>query len=91
VAASLDGPLSASGPIPRRNLQEIMIRDPLRGSFGFELELRGPKEALQTEEPDVTEAAIDRIMAFLAGTAASDDELADMLATTGYMGPNNGL
>lgn len=80
VAASLNAPLRAMGPIPNRDQNQLLITSTALGSFGFELEeLQAPQ--LQLQEPSLVEQALERTQALLqASTQADDEVLADSAA-----------
>jgi hypothetical protein len=53
VAASLTAPLKATGPIPNRELNQLIITNTALGSFGFELEEFSAGQLLFDEQSSV--------------------------------------
>lgn len=82
VAASLTGPLAATGPIPNREQNQLIITNTAIGSFGFELEeCSGQQAKLLLDEPSIIEQALERTQSLLQGTIEINDEaLADAAA-----------
>lgn len=78
IAASLGGPLGASGPLPNREQNQLLITSTALGSFGFELEEH--QTQLTLGEPSPVALALDRTQGLLRGTTGTDDELADAVA-----------
>lgn len=80
VAASLEAPLAAMGPIPNRDANQLLITGTAIGSFGFELQALPPQQGNLTESPAVSRALV-HTQALLLGTVSRDDELlADIAA-----------
>lgn len=79
VAGSFSGPLSATGPIPNREQNQLLITNTAIGSFGFELE-EYIADQLPLDHPSPVAQAIDVTRDLLRSTLASDDELADSAA-----------
>ncbi len=79
MAASLAGPLAASGPIPNRDQHQLMITSTAVGSFGFELEEHRTGQLSFGEASPVSQA-LDRTQSLLRGTLGTDDDLADSVA-----------
>lgn len=81
VAASLNAPLAAMGPIPNRDQNQLLITNTAVGSFGFELEeFRAQHLALDVASP--VAIAIDRTQALLQSTLGNDEDLADIASET---------
>ena len=81
VAASLSAPLAAMGPIPNRDLNQLLITNTVVGSFGFELEeFRAQQLALEEESP--VAIALERTQALLQSTLGNDEDLADIASET---------
>ena len=81
VAASLSEPLAAKGPIPNKDLNQLLITNTVLGSFGFELEEYRP-ESLLIEDESAVAIAIEKTQKILEGTTGTDDELADSIVET---------
>jgi hypothetical protein len=80
IAASLDAPLAASGPIRDRAENQLLITGTAVGSFGFELEAAAPTQLLQDQRTNV-ELALDRAITVFNACASEDNEqLADNIA-----------
>ncbi len=80
VAASLSAPLAATGPIPNRDQNQLLITNTAIGSFGFELEeYRAPE---LSEDESTVAVALDRTQSLLQATLGQDDELADIASET---------
>jgi hypothetical protein len=79
VAASLGGPLGASGPLPNREQNQLLITSTALGSFGFELEEHRTGQ-LTLAEPSAVALALARTQELLHGSIGTDDELADSVA-----------
>jgi len=79
LAASLTGPLAASGPIPNRGQHQLLITNTAIGSFGFELEAHRTAQSHESDASTVTQA-LERTLSILRGTQGSDEELADAAA-----------
>jgi len=79
MAASLFGPLAPAGPIPDRNLNQLLITNTALGSFGFEFEEQD--SSLFPEDSPVA-LALEQTQDVLRATVASDEDLADALAGT---------
>ena len=81
VAASLAAPLAATGPIPNRDQNQLLITSTAVGSFGFELEeYRTQQLPFEGESP--VAQALERTRALLQSTQGDDDDLADMASET---------
>ena len=81
LAASFEIDLAATGPIPNRSQNQLLITSTAVGSFGFELE-EHHEDLLPPEEDSVVAQALTKMQELLRGAAAgSDDELTD--AATG--------
>jgi len=76
MAASLDSPLGARGPLPNRELHKMLITSTALGSFGFELEEHRIGQ-LELHEASPMAQALERTHKLLQGTQGTDDELAD--------------
>jgi len=76
MASSLSAPLKASGPIPDRDLHQMIITGTALGSFGFELEEYRAGQLSLDETSPVAEA-LDRTQRLLRGTLGTDEELAE--------------
>ena len=77
LAASLETDLAATGPIPNRSQNQLLITSTALGSFGFELEEHREQELPLEEESSVVQA-LRQAQALLRGAAAgSDDDLTD--------------
>ncbi len=80
VAASLAAPLAAMGPIPNREINQLLITGVAVGSFGFELQAL-PQQQADWTEPSAVSRALQQTQNLLLGTTAADDELlADTVA-----------
>jgi hypothetical protein len=80
VAAALSGPLAATGPVPDRDQNQLLITNTAVGSFGFVLE-EAPSAGqsfLRGESP--VAQALELTRALLQSTLGTDDELADSAA-----------
>jgi hypothetical protein len=81
VAASISGPLAASGPIPNRGQNQLLITNTAIGSFGFQLEeYRAGQLALEENSP--ISRALEWTQNLLQSTVGTDDQLADSAAET---------
>jgi len=82
IAASLTGPLSATGPIPNRDQNQLLITSTAVGSFGFELEeyVGEQLDLLEAETP--LARALEVAQELLQSTQGTDDDLADSAAAT---------
>jgi hypothetical protein len=80
VAASLNAPLAATGPIPNRVQNQLLITSTATGSFGFELEEYVGEQMPLVEELTPVALALLQTQALLQGTLGTDDELADTAA-----------
>jgi hypothetical protein len=77
LAASLDVPLAAIGPIPNRRQNQLLITSTVGGSFGFELE-EHRDEILPLEEDSAVVHALVQTQELLQSAATgSDDELTE--------------
>ncbi|SMF95012.1 hypothetical protein SAMN02949497_2352 [Methylomagnum ishizawai] len=74
VAASLTAPLSAMGPIPNREQNQLLITNTALGSFGFELEEYRVRQ-MPLDEQTPVELALERTQNLLQGSIEPDDEL----------------
>jgi hypothetical protein len=74
VAASLSAPLAAMGPIPNRDVNQLLITGTAVGSFGFELQEQ-PQQQPDLMEPSAVRRALEQTQNLLLGTTAADDEL----------------
>ena len=74
VAASLTAPLKATGPIPNREMNQLIITNTALGSFGFELEEFSAGQ-LPFDEQSSVELALERTQGLLQATVGGDDEL----------------
>ncbi|WP_073465639.1 hypothetical protein [Rhizobacter sp. OV335] len=81
MAASLSAPLAASGPIPNRGQNPLLITSTALGSFGFELEEHSPDPTPSLERSAMA-TALERMHALLASTFGTDEELADVASET---------
>lgn len=79
LATGPDEPLSASGPIPDRRQNDLLLTGAAIGSFGFELE-ESPSEELPNETPSPVGLALEQAQALIQGTLGTDDELADAVS-----------
>ena len=77
LAASLEGPLASTGPIPNRARNQLIITSTAVGSFGFDLE-EHREELLPLEEESTLAQALAQTQELLQSAASgSDDELTD--------------
>ncbi|WP_175976452.1 hypothetical protein [Burkholderia sp. BCC1047] len=81
VAASIDRPLNAMGPIPNKENNRLLITGTATGSFGFEFEEMAPPPLLQDEESAVS-IALHRTQMLIESTTESDESLAENLLNT---------
>ncbi|MEZ4363231.1 MAG: hypothetical protein R3B48_23855 [Kofleriaceae bacterium] len=79
MAASLNAPLAAMGPIPNRDQHPLLITNTALGSFGFELEEHHTSQPALGDGSAVAQA-LARTQSLLRGTQGTDDELADSAA-----------
>jgi hypothetical protein len=78
LAASLQTELAATGPIPNRTQNQLLITNTALGSFGFELEEYREGALLLEDESPVGEA-LKQVQALMRGAVeGSDDELTDV-------------
>lgn len=78
LAASFETDLAASGPIPNRAQNQLLITSTALGSFGFELE-EHRDGLLPLEDESPVAQALNLTQELLRGAAAgSDDELTDV-------------
>ena len=75
VAASLSAPLAARGPIPNRDLNQLLITGTAIGSFGFELQELPAAQMATLPEATLVARALEQTQNLLLGTTAADDEL----------------
>lgn len=78
VAASIDRPLNAMGPIPNREQNRLLITGTAVGSFGFEFEELGHPLQL-IDQRSTVDIALERTQQFLESTTETDEILADRL------------
>lgn len=77
LAASVEAPLSPTGPIPNRTRNQLLITRTALGSFGFELE-EHREEPLPPEEDSAVALALQKAQELFHGAAkGTDDELAE--------------
>jgi len=77
LAASFETDLAATGPIPNRTQNQLLITSTAVGSFGFELE-EHREDLLPLEDESALAQALNKAQELLYGSAAgSDDELTD--------------
>ena len=81
VAASLTGPLSAMGPVPKREVNQLLITSTAIGSFGFELEEYCDGQLPFTDDSPAAQA-LDFTQSLLQSTLGTDDDLTDSVAAT---------
>ncbi|MBF8274496.1 MAG: hypothetical protein HW380_3601 [Magnetococcales bacterium] len=81
IAASINSPLAAMGPIPNREQHQLLITNTAMGSFGFELEEYRAGQLPFAEESLVAQA-LDRTQNLLQCTLGTDDQLADSASET---------
>src|ERR1700722_4281978 len=67
LAASIEGPLGAAGPIPNRELYQLLITNTALGSFGFDMEEHSNQQLTPGEKSKV-ELAIGFTEKFLVDT-----------------------
>ena len=78
LAASLETELAATGPIPNRTQNQLLITSTALGSFGFELEEYREATLPLGDENPVAEA-LKQVQGLMRGAAeGSDDELTDV-------------
>lgn len=78
LAASFETDLAATGPIPNRTQNQLLITSTALGSFGFELE-EYRESVLPLEDESPVAEALKQVQALLQGAAeGSDDELTDV-------------
>lgn len=82
VAASFTAPLAATGPIPNRLQNQLLITSTAIGSFGFELEEYRGEQLPLVAGPTPLGLALEQTLALFQGTTGSDDELADSASDT---------
>ena len=70
VAASLNAPLNAMGPIPNREQNQLLITNTALGSFGFELEEIPAVQGTLDGESTV-EQAIEKTQSILLAAVSS--------------------
>jgi len=74
VAASLQGVLQAMGPIPNRDMSQLLITNTALGSFGFELEEHvGDQLPLDHAEQSIVFKALSTTHALLLSTVTADN------------------
>ena len=81
VAVSLSGPLSAMGPVPKREANQLLITSTAVGSFGFELEEYRDGQLPFTDDSPAAQA-LDFTQSLLQNMLGTDDELTDSVAAT---------
>lgn len=74
VAASLSGGLAATGPIPNREQNQLLITNTALGSFGFDLEEYRSEQSVIDEKSNL-DLAIECTQHLLQGSIEADDEL----------------
>jgi hypothetical protein len=83
VAAGLSDQLRYMGPIPNRNLNQLLITGIAVGSFGFEFEMPSGGDNDQLEllsEPTMAELAVDKVKAlFELSAIGTDDDITDLV------------
>ncbi len=80
VSAGLSGALHFKGPIPDKNINNLMITGTAIGSFGFEFELPKPDNFDLCPEQSIVEKAVDEIRSlFEVSATGSDDDLSDLV------------
>lgn len=80
VSAGLSGALHFKGPIPDKNINNLMITGTAIGSFGFEFELPKPDNFDLCPEQSIVEKAVDEIRTlFEVSATGSDDDLSDLV------------
>jgi len=82
VAAGLSDQLRYMGPIPNRNLNQLLITGTAVGSFGFEFEIPccDSNQLELLSEPTMAELAVDKVKAlFELSATGSDDEITDLV------------
>lgn len=80
VSAGLSGTLNFKGPIPDKNINNLMITGTAIGSFGFEFELPEPDSFDLCPEQSIVGKAVDEIRAlFEVSAIGSDDDLSDLV------------
>lgn len=82
VAASLSSPLSAMGPIPNREQNQLLITGTVIGSFGFELEEHQPSQLPFDQAGTAMTTALAHVQTLLQSTMGPDDDLADVASET---------
>lgn len=82
VAAALSGPLAATGPVPDRDQNQLLITNTAIGSFGFVLEEFAPGGQLPLSGESPVAQALELTRSLLQSTLGTDDELADSAAAT---------
>lgn len=80
LAASLNQSLGRRGVIPNRDEYRLLIRDVVRGSFGFEFEEHVGNAALDTQGLTAVEQAVENTRALLQASLGSDEELTAAIA-----------
>ena len=80
LAASFETELSATGPIPNRTQNQLLITSTAVGSFGFELE-EHREDLLPPKDESALAQALNKVQGLLHGaTQGSDDELTDAVS-----------
>jgi hypothetical protein len=82
IAASLSSQLAATGPIPNREQNQLLITSTALGSFGFVLEEYQSDQLPLVEGATTLELALEHTQTLLQGTLGTDDDLADSVAGT---------
>lgn len=84
LAGALEVPLRATGPIPNRRQNQMLITSTALGSFGFELEEHRTEEPLADllpdEESPIATALSQTRELFQVAASGNDDELTDVAA-----------
>ncbi len=78
MAASLDGPLGLTGPVPNRDRNQLLITNTAIGSFGFELQ-EHTDDPLSAKETNIAQA-LSITQKLLESTIGSDDEMTETTA-----------
>lgn len=80
LSAGFSRELNDRGPIPDRDVHQLMITGTAIGSFGFELELPARDESDLCPDQSVVETAIEDVRKiFDSASNGSDDDLNDMI------------
>lgn len=80
IAASLTGALHFRGPIPDKQLNQLMITGTAIGSFGFEFELPRLDASDLCPEPSIVEKAVNGVRElFQVAATGTDDDLSNIV------------